>query len=471
MNGVGKTVTAIGLDFATRDDRPDLKEFPTLIIPEKIGIDIWVYHLEAMGVPKEQILVLDPQDRAPFEAELEKLKKFQTVGGRKVILEFPYRYLIAHYEGVMRMPLLVGRASKPPTIKFAHVICDEVHLIKNRNAQRTKAVKRIKTWYKTGLSGTPADDKPYDIWSVLNWLYPKRYRSYWRFYEEFIEYEKVQPYGYHKMTGVKNMDKFHKDIRDFYIRRLLIDVVKDMPEKIHVRPITLVKLTSSQRRTYESMKTKMLAEIGATDESFILASPAMIGVYTRLQQMALGTLTPQWNVIESDTGLEEDDEWDYPDIVIDRPSPKLDALMNIFETNEEEPFIVFTQFRAMADLIEEVCMEKKIHCVKVHGGIISKDKRTALVKEFQDGPARVFIGTIAAAGKGITLTKAHHVIFTDRHWNPSKNEQAEDRAWRRNQPNTVRIIDIQAEDTIDQLRTSTINAKAVHIDSLLNPRG
>ena len=465
MNGVGKTVTGIGLDMAVREDRPDLAELPTLIVPEKIGIDIWDHHLRAMGVPADQILMVNPQDRSAFEEALENLKKYQTTGGRKVVTYFPYKYMIAHYEAVMRMKTLVGEPGKRPTIEFLHVIADEVHLIKNRKALRTKAMKRIKCLYKTGLSGTPADDKPEDLWSVLNWLWPKKYRSYWGFYKTYVDYEVVQPYGYHKAIGVKNMDKLHKEIQPFYIRRLLTDVAKNMPEKIHVRPITMVKLSTSQRRAYEQMKTKMIAKIG---DNFTLTSPAMIGVYTRLQQMALGTLVPEWDVADDYSAL-LDDEWEEPHIVIDRPSPKLDALMNIIETHEEEPFVVFSQFRGMVDLIEDECKSRGISVVKITGAVIKKEDRTRLVQEFQDGKARVFVGTIAAAGKGITLTRANHVIFTDRSWNPSKNEQAEDRLWRRTQTNTVRVIDIQAEDSIDQLRLETINRKAANIYALLNP--
>lgn len=185
----------------------------------------------------------------------------------------------------------------------------------------------------------------------------------------------------------------------------------------------------------------------------------------------MATLAPEWDIPDEEWVEDEFDsvDWDFPRIVLTKPSPKLDAVMNLIETHEEEPFVVFTQFRGMADLIEEECQAKGISVVKIHGAITKKETRTKLVAHFQEGRARVFVGTIAAAGKSITLTRANHCIFVDRSWNPSKNEQAEDRLWRRTQTNKVRIIDIQARDSVDQIRMETINTKAGWIHQLLNP--
>lgn len=481
--GVGKTVTGIGLDFAMRKDVPDMKDEPCLIVCEKIGLDVWDHHLKAMGVPKEQILMVNPTNRSIFERGLDDLAGFQarrrrSPGARN---RPNYRYYIVHWDVLVRIPQLNAKNSNgKPLIQWGHVIADEVHLAKNRKALRTIALKRIATEFKTGLSGTPADDKPWDIWSILHWLYPKAFRSYWRFYEAYVEYKTDGYAGYRVPTGVKNIDQLHKSIDPFYIRRTLREVDPDMPDKIHVTPPVVVKMATRQRREYESMRDKAIALIGASGVledgtggrgGFQLLAPAVIAVLTRLQQMSLATLSPEWDIVDEDW-VDADDtiEWDLPKIVLSKPSPKLDAVMNIIQTHEDESFVVFTQFRGMADLIEEECQRLKISCVKIHGGITKKETRTQLVQEFQDGKARVFVGTIAAAGKTITLTRARHVIFTDLSWNPSKNEQAEDRVWRRTQKNAVRIYTIQSEDSIDQVRADRIKQKADWISALMNPK-
>ena len=137
--------------------------------------------------------------------------------------------------------------------------------------------------------------------------------------------------------------------------------------------------------------------------------------------------------------------------------------------HEEEPFVIFTQFRGMADLIEEECRTANISVVKIHGGVTSH--RNELVRRFQDGEARIFVGTIAAAGKTITLTRAHHAIFTDLSWNPHRNDQAAARLWRRTQRNAVRIYTIQTRNSIDQIRLMKINTKAELVAAISNPEG
>lgn len=467
--GVGKTVTGIYLDFKMREERPDLRDRPTLIISEKIGLEVWRYHLVACGVPENQILVIDPLDRTKFVKELRTLQD-----GRRNGIHPRYRYFVCHWDVLVRIDEInEKRSNGRPKIEWAHVIADEVHLAKNRKALRTIELKRIVALYKTGLSGTPADDKPQDLWSILHWLYPDKYRSYWRFYEKYVGYDTHPFQGYRIPVGVKNVSELHREIRPFYIRRTL-DEVEDMPPKIYVRPITTVRLGKAQRAAYNSMRDKALAVIGGDEfgtGKFTLLAPAVIAVWTRLQQFALATLTPEWD-IPDDEWIEDEDslEWEFPNLVLSKPSPKLDAVMNIIETHEEEPFVIFSQFKGMVDLIEEECRSKKISVVKITGDIKKESLRTKAVEDFQNGTARIFVGTIAAAGKTITLTRANHVIFTDRSWNPSKNEQAEDRVWRRTQKNAVRIIDIQAEDTIDQERFDKINHKGDLIHAFMGDK-
>jgi SNF2 family DNA or RNA helicase len=474
LNGLGKTVTAIARDFQLRKDHPEFEYGPTLIVTEKIGLDVWLYHLRAMEVPESDIIVIDPKNREPFEKALEDLREDVF---RKKTPE--YFYYIMHYDVVR---LIQGSLlATPHPIQWFHIIADEFHLIKNPKIQRTKLFKKARGRFKTGLTGTPADNNPDDIWSLLNWLYPREYRAAWRFWNHYLEFEdkvrhdhytdgagnrRMKLTGYREITGVKNLDLLHADIEPFYIRRLLIDVIKDMPDKIQVQPPITVDMTPKQRRMYDQMRKKSMARIGDIDEGmFVLTAPAVVAVVQRLQQIALGTLTPIW---EAEEGVPDDEiDWEHPRIAIDRPSPKLDAVMEMITNHEEEPFVIFSWFRGMVDLIEDECRRRDISVVKIHGGVTSH--RTQLVTDFQSGKARIFVGTIAAAGRVITLDRAHHVIFTDRSWNPNRNEQAEGRLWRRNQKNTVMVHVVETRDSIDQIRWEKIHSKAELLDAMADP--
>jgi SNF2 family DNA or RNA helicase len=478
--GVGKTLSAIMLDFSDRNKKRKGSKYRTLIICQKGGISVWKWHLIDQGVPEDRILAIDPEDREPMEQELQ-------AGCNN------YSYYIIHWDALIRLenivrpkqkkstqvgPVLNGKRSLPraqPQITWDHIIADEIQFAKNRNTKRTRVLKELKTHKKTGLSGTPADDKPQDFWSILNWCYPQdhEFKSYWRFYDRYIQWHMHPQGGYRIIDGTKNMDQFHEKIAPFYIRRTLEDVVDDMPPK--TRGQIWVDLTKKQRQDYDDMFKYQVARIGEMKEE--LVAGYKISMYMRLQQMMLATVTElDWTDYEKNLKKYGPDEQEWPKgtrkgpkIVLGEPSPKLDV---VFEKVDEaiesgQGIVLFTHFQAMADLMEARCQKLKIPVSKVTGAALSQKVRDAAVADFQSGKAKVFVGTIGAAGTSITLTAARTLIFTDRHWNPSKNAQAEDRVWRIGQKYPVNIWDILARDTIDEERLKKIWLKAQSVHDIV----
>lgn len=464
--GVGKTVTGIGrdLDLRERYGRPGA-HIRTLIICQKNGISVWHRHLLHFGVEAKRILAIEPKDRSVFEKEL--------ANGAK-----NHDYYIVHWDVLAKLEDI----NRPNHIVWDHVIADEAHLGKNRVAARTREWKKLKCRVKTALTGTPADDKPQDIWSILNWLYPKHYSSYWRFFNTYLEWNDYS--GFRTVTGVKNIKKLHEEIDPFYIRRTLADVREDMPKKSYSQ--VEVELTPKQRKAYEQMREFHLARLGADEDELI--APIAIAVLQRLQKMALGTCDVDWSREDWDAyydalGAYEDAcvAWEEggregkkpkrpagPALIVREPSPKLDALFEIIETNEEEQFVVFTNYADVADLIEARCNRKKIPVSKITGSVTSQTNRDAAVASFQSGESRIFVGTIRAAGTSITLNAAHTLIFVDRDWNPSKNAQAEDRIFRiDNDDLPIQVIDIIAKNTVDAERIEQIGRKASWLRQIL----
>lgn len=476
--GTGKTLSAILMELEWR--RKEKGDRRTLIVCQKGGLSVWKWHLEDQGVDPARILVIDPQDREPMEEELR-------TGAQK------FDYYVLHWDALRHLRNIV-KPEQPETkiytpsgkkslknvtsrqITWDLVIADEVQYAKNRNAERTKILKRIKTRRKLGCSGTPADDKPHDFWSILNWLYPKepQFRSYWRFYDNYIDWHLHPKGGYRMIDGIKNLDQFHEMIAPFYIRRKLTDVVDSMPSKTHGK--IWVDLTPRQIKDYDNMQKFQVARIGEMREE--LLAVYKIEMYIRLQQMMLGTVTElDWT--EYDKSMDrfgpDTTAWPKgtrkgPQVVIGEPSPKLDVVMEKVEEALEsgEQIVVFSYFQAMADMVEARCKKEKIPVSKVTGRISSQTVRDAAVANFQSGKTKVFAGTIGAAGTSITLTAANTLIFTDRSWNPSKNEQAEDRIWRIGQKNACRIWDIVARDTIDDGRLQQIWRKARWVNEFVN---
>jgi SNF2 family DNA or RNA helicase len=437
--GTGKTLTAILLDREERRLNPH--RFKTLIVCNKGGLSVWEWHLVDQGVDPSRICVIDPRDRVPFDEELR-------LGAPS------YDYYIMHWDALRSLEYVTG----PKAVKWDHLIADEVQFAKNRKAQRTKILKRVKAFKKTGCTGTPADNHPQDFWSILNWLFPRKFTSYWVFYDRYLDWEQHPYSGYRIVKGVKNIDELHKSMAPFYIRRKLTDVVDNMPPK--TRHEVRVQLSPRQRKDYDSMHKHQVARIGERNEELVVTYK--IAMFIRLQQMTLGTVELDWS--DFDLGKAAD-----PKIKIAEPSPKLDAAFEIIETaqDEDESIVVFTQFKDVVRLVVERCKRLKIPVSSITGEMSDQKKRDAQVASFQSGKTKVFVGTIGAAGTSITLTAAHTLMFTDRAWNPGVNEQAEDRIWRIGQHNACRIIDIVADDTIDDDRLRKIWEKARWVNEIV----
>lgn len=500
--GLGKTVQAIDLDWQRRlNGSPSFmkpysvghaKTKPTLIITRLSVVPEWEQHYEWMQ-PTLRRVVLDPKDRASF---------------LKAVRDRTADVYIMHWDALR---LLVDPARDPNRVmaktQWFHVIGDEIHAIKNRKAKVTRALKALRTDYKTGLSGTPADNKPHDLWSVLNWLYPNNFRSYWNFYKTYVKYETDPRHGYHVVTGVRNAEHLQRQMESFYIRRRKSEVLKELPDKVY--NTRWVELTPTQRRMYDDMKKKQLAWIGE-QEGKPLAAPAVVAKLVRLQQFALATIDVEFvrkrfrsknydvNLVAEylshvtdldiradevdaylrkhpDTKLPDSDlyhKWIYkvvPQYFLIDPSSKLDEAMTIIE-EEEEPLVFFSTSKQLINMFGKKLKEAGIsHCL-LTGDVNELEERKRMVRDFQAGKIKVFAGTIAAGGIGITLTRSNHVIFFDRAWSPSLNRQAEDRCHRIGQKNTVIVTDIMARKTIDMGRWQHIQQKWTWLQMMLGDK-
>lgn len=502
--GLGKTVEAIDLDWQRRVKavpsfmKPysvgEAKVRPTLVLTRMSVVSEWEAHYAWMR-PEMRVVCLDPKDRPSF---------------LKAIREKKADVYIMHWDALR---LLMDRKNDPHQsmlkTPWFHIIGDEIHAIKNRKAKVTRALKALRTDFKTGLSGTPADNKPQDLWSILNWLYPNNWRSYWNFYKTYVEYEVHEEHGYHKITGVRNAEHLHKQMASFYIRRRKEDVLDDLPEKYY--NTIWVDLAPAQRKAYDQMRKKQLAWVGEQEDKPV-AAPVVVTQLLRLQQFAVASVDivgpfkqrkrskeydPQavaeylqthygaevW-ADQVDAFLKKSPElveklprdrryhkWFevevYKYILVD-PSTKLDAAMEVIE-DSNEPLVFFSQFKVLIDMFGE-----RLKKAGISYGLLTGDtpqhERKKLIADFQAGKIKVFAGTIAAGGVGITLHRSSHVLFFDRAWSPSWNRQAEDRCHRMGQKNAVQVTDFMARNTIDLGRAQQIQLKWTWLQKLLGDK-
>lgn len=474
--GTGKTVTAIALDKRRRSsfDHPA----KTLIICPLAVIESWVEHFRTWA-PHLNVIAINNKNRKPFmEAMDASFQKSQEIG---------YDVFIMHYAAVRLEP----DVARYP---WFHVVCDEVHSLQDRKSSQTKAVKKISAFYKTGLSGTPVFNKPDDLWSILNWLYPKYWTSYWAYFKRYIKW--VEYDGYRTIIGVDNEEELQSIIGGFYSRVKKEDVVKDLPNKYF--SVVTSKMHPKQAKAYQQMKKDMLAWVGE-HESDPINAPVVLAQLTRLQQFAsayaeiIKTTKKRRNCGECalvhinncevclplyreyELGIYELEEDELPDefestceelklvkcighpfefVQLSEPSCKIDeAIAKIQES--EGPVIVFSQFAQMAELLAKRCEKLGITC-GLYTGKVPKLQRDQVVRDFQAGKIKVFAGSIKAGGQGLTLTASSTVMLLNREWAEALNDQAIDRAHRIGQKNAVHVIDVVTEDTLDENRNLDI---------------
>lgn len=444
--GLGKTVQAVVLDIMRRELQPNLVKKPKTLVVTYLGIiQGWVQHYETWA-PHLRVKAINNKNRKPF---IDALRNDEA------------DVYICHWQ-VLR---IIAEDLKKVT--WFHVIADECHALQDRKSKQSVALKSIKTWYKTGLSGTPAFDKPDDLWSILNWLYPDHWRSFWKYYQNHIEY--VDYNGYRTVVGVKNAKKLQEEISGFYIRRRKQDVLLDLPEKYNSR--VEVDLHPKQARAYEAMRKDMIAWVGEHEDEPISA-PIVIAQLTRLQQFsdAYGEIKTIQKRRRTENELERQRYGDWIGyeqevMVLAEPSTKLDAVMQLINSTVDQ-LVVFSQFSQVIKLLGARLTKAKIPHGLFIGDTLSTE-RDQIITDFQAGRLKVFAGTIAAGGVGITLTAASTVIFIDRSWSEAMNRQAEDRLHRIGQKNAVHVIDIISRGTIDIKRRDEIEMKWSWILELL----
>lgn len=134
--------------------------------------------------------------------------------------------------------------------------------------------------------------------------------------------------------------------------------------------------------------------------------------------------------------------------------------------SEQASVLVFTQYVQMARLLEQHLAARGVSSLFLHGGT-SVTARESLVRRFQDGDAPVFLLSLKAAGTGLNLTRAEHVVHYDRWWNPAVEAQATDRAYRIGQTRPVQVHRLIAEGTIEDRIAALLNCKRELADAVL----
>ena len=317
------------------------------------------------------------------------------------------------------------------------IVCDEGHKIKTHNISASKAMHRLgaKAGYRLLLTGTLITNKAIDVFSPYKFLNPTIFGT--SFYAFRSRYFDMVGYGNHTPVLKKSMEvELSARLHSIAYRAAKEDCL-DLPETTDV--VRQVELEPAARKIYRSLVKESFAELASGE----VTAPNVLTRLLRLSQLTGGFLGNDENAAVQQIS-----------------SAKLSAMEDILDSAvaEGQKLVIIARFLPE---IRAICKEldgRGLRYACITGEV---QDRAAQVAQFQHDPeVPVFVGQIATAGLGLTLTAASTMVFYSLDYSMSNYEQAKARIHRVGQRNPCTYIHLIAKGTVDEKVLTALRNKA-----------
>ena len=422
--GTGKSKIAVDTMAALYEDG----QIDTALIVAPKGVyHNWAYKELIAHMPDRvprTVLTWQPNITQKFRKEFEDM--CQTEDGLKIF--------------VMNIEAFSSGKGAETALWFAKrygrrgiMVVDESTAIKNRKANRTKAVIAAGEHFafKRLLTGSPVTKSPMDLYSQCEFLSRDMlgFKSYFAFQGRYavVQRRSMGHRSFQQIVGFQRLEELNGKL-DSFSRRVLKKDCLDLPDKVYVR--REVELTKEQRNLYNQMSKLALAQL--SDGSLVSTNNVLTQIM-RLQQICCGF-------------IKNDDEE-----VQEVPSNRLHELVNVCEETDGKVIIWASYVHDIEKICEMLTKEYGDNSFGAFYGATPQEERQRIVEEFQDPDSemRFFVGNSRTGGFGITLTEANTVIYFSNNYDLEIRLQSEDRAHRIGQKNNVTYIDLVSPKTID----------------------
>ena len=325
--------------------------------------------------------------------------------------------------------------------KWHLVVLDEAQNIKNANTYAAQVVGELQTRHRLCLSGTPMENHLGEIWSLFHFLMPGFLGSQKRFTDLFrtpIE----------KQGNPERLTQLRSRITPFMLRRTKALVAAELPPKIET--VMRVELAGKQADLYETIRLGMEKTVREALDTKGLAK-SQITILDALLKLRQVCCDPHLVKLAAAQKV--------------KSSAKLEQLMELLPEMlaEGRRILLFSQFTSMLALIEAELRKRDIAWVKLTG---QSQKRDALIEQFTSGQVPLFLISLKAGGTGLNLPQADTVIHYDPWWNPAVENQATDRAHRIGQTQSVWVVKLVAQGTIEERILALQERKAALANSM-----
>ncbi|KAK6180078.1 hypothetical protein SNE40_012292 [Patella caerulea] len=377
-------------------------------------------------------------------------------------------------------------------VDWEAVIVDEVHRIKDVKSLTTKALRKIPTNRRYGLTGTALQNNMTELWSLLDWAQPDILGSVYEFTDNFVKpIEKGQRVDSTKRElaeARKLKEKFSEMRNAMMIRRMKTLIADQLPEKDD--NVVFCKLSHLQTSVYKAilnhpdlqlvLKSEDPCTCGS-DKSrgtccYKESSDGMTVQGLKFSFMHLlmkvanhvALLIPGSNTSRNQnvrareicaTALKDHQEFinlkeDATFRTLSDPKycgkmKILEGLLQVFYKTHCR-VLIFSLSTKLLDILEQYLISSCYEFRRIDGSVSNK-KRMELVREFNKSPnIFIFLISTKAGGLGLNLTGANRVVIFDPNWNPSHDLQAQDRAYRIGQRLDVKVYRLISAGTIEE---------------------
>lgn len=305
------------------------------------------------------------------------------------------------------------------------VVLDEAQNIKNASTHAAQVVGQLQTNHRLCLSGTPMENHLGEIWSLFHFLMPGFLGSQKRFTEVFRN-------PIEKLGDTERLTQLRARVTPFMLRRTKALVAHELPPKVET--VMRAQLSGAQADLYETIRLGMEKTVREALASKGLAK-SQITILDALLKLRQVCCDPRLVPLDAAKTI--------------HMSAKLEQLMEILPEmlSEGRRILLFSQFTSMLTLIEAELKKRQLSWAKLTG---QSQKRDQIIERFTSGEVPLFLISLKAGGVGLNLPQADTVIHYDPWWNPAVEQQATDRAHRIGQTQSVWVIKLVAQGTIEE---------------------
>ncbi len=421
--GLGKTLQVISwLTHLARSGELGEGRGAALIVAPASLLTNWQHELRRFA-PQLEVVVLHPYALNRQQADYLRSNPAWLLRRAHVALTT---------YGIATRNELLARCTYPA------LVLDEAQAIKNADSQRTRAICRLSSTRRVAITGTPVENSLSELHSLFEFLNPGLLGTE----KEFNALVAGMGSDY---TPLRRL------VRPFMLRRLKSDpaLLPELPPK--TEQAAWCHLTPEQARLYAHEVETLRAVVAEPDPQTRLT--LVLPILGRLKQIC------------NHPAQYRGETWFEP-----AAAGKFERLGHLARSIAAagDCCLVFTQYRSMIEPLHDfLATVFGAPGLTLHGGTPIAE-RQRLVAAFQAaGGPRFFVLSLKAAGTGLTLTRARHVIHFDRWWNPAVENQASDRAYRIGQSQPVLIHPLICRGTIEENIHHMLTRKSAMADNLL----